>query len=543
MTDRNEKEAIKKVVLVWLCAALVYFLLSFCLTWITWGGEGYYFSSADSLLNTGRFLYQGAFNESTPPLYPAAIAPAFFWKDIFTVSALARLLNSLYLASVVFPVFMLARTIMPPHRALMVAILSTAFGEIYYSAFFIAENIYFPLVYWTLLALRHFLVTRGWKWASITVLALISIYLTKASGLALILGICLSCATVFTLDAFESPKMRDKPFFVSPLFFAATGIALLILMLLILRALHSGYWTVFVDSVTAFESLRYTHLLNWEARFAGQLGLMTGGGMLALALPSLLMAMQPTAERHVRILAIVSVWVLLSVLTMAAWFNGYLYGWLVERHIFWLLPLVAMWAAANNAPRSALWAGIVVPPLLLTLFFVPEYEFFAHWSDVLAIDELWVRGAQIGFTVAISVSCLTLAYRGAHAHAFGLAATGWLVCNLFFFASASYLFYGRETAMERQRDQPVVKRMCELIDAPANLIFQPNPGHVVLKDRIIKDYLYFCRDYSSLVNSPIMLSDRQFYAIVEAGAALPRPDHRWDMLENLNGVTIYRALP
>lgn len=527
--------------IAWATISLLLSLLSYSFSWITWGGETFYFLSADSLASSGTFQFSGVFNESTPILYPLAISPALLFKDVFVASEVARLLNSIYYSSVIFPVFQIARELMPVRRAVIVSILSPLVGMVYYSGFFIAENLYYPLFYWALLAVSRLLSDGGWRYGILASTALVATYLTKASASALIAAsvLALITSTLFVRRN-RGLNLRVKGLFV--LIFVVAGV------LLVLASLRTAanltplpYWGVFGDFLTTLKSLRLGDLLLWMARFIGQVGVLAGGGMLLLAIPSIASALRDKSPKHQYAFAMLSVWVLACVIAQAAWFNGYLYGWLVERHVFALLPLLLIWAAVNAGFQKYRLLAIIVLPLMGTVFFVPEYEYFSHGTDISGIDEVWVRIVMATLALGVAVISLSSAWRDRPSAAFVMACAGWLAFNVALIVPMQYAFYKRETARERARDLPIAKAMCDLFDRPANIVFLPTIGSV-MKDQVIKDYIYYCRDYVSRVNPAVPLAGRPFYAVVEPGAP-PLPENApsfWVKILSMNDIAIYK---
>lgn len=529
------------LVIAWAITSSVLGLLSYSFSWITWGGETFYFLSADSLAASGTFQFSGAFNESTPILYPLAISPALLFKDVFVASEVARLLNAIYFSSVVFPVFQIARELMPVRRAVVVSILSPLVGMVYYSGFFIAENLYYPLFYWTLFAVSRLLSAGGWRYGILAAIALVSAYLTKASASALIVASVLALIT----SALFICRQRGLNLQVKGLFVLILIVAGALMALVSLRIAANlpplPYWSVLGDFLATLKSLRLGDLLFWMTRFIGQVGVLAGGGILVLAIPSITSALRDKSPEHQYAFAMLSVWVLTCVIAQAAWFNGYLYGWLVERHVFALLPLLLIWAGVNTGFQKYRLLAAIVLPMMGTVFFVPEYEYFSHGTDISGIDEVWVRMGMAILALGVAVISLSSAWRDRPNAAFVMACAGWLAFNVALIAPMQYAFYVRETASERARDLPIAKAMCDLFDRPANIVFLPTIGSV-MKDQVIKDYIYYCRDYVSRINPAVPLAGRPYYAVVEPGGP-PLPDNApssWVKIRSMNDIAIYK---
>lgn len=530
--------------LVWVLLAAAVSVLSLDFHWITWGGETFYLATADSLIHTGRALYQGSYNKSTPVLYPAMIAPGFLFDDVFAASSASRLLNAFYFASVIFPVFMTARWVMPWRRAFVVAVLAPLVGTIYYTGFFIAENIYYPLFYWLVLAVARLLAYGGWRNAGAAAVTAVAAYLTKSSALAPCIAAILSLATAMFTGCREGDRRRIANHWVALLFIAiiATALAAMVGWRVAAGITPLPYWDVFEQLRNTLAYLRLSDLALWEARSVGQIGTLAGGGMLALALPALVGALGRKSPRNTRALAIVSIWNLICVTGLAAWFNGYLYGELVERHVFMLLPLLLIWAAAETERRRFRLLALAALPFVMTVFFVPEYEYFNHGAMISGLGEIEVRAGTAVLVLGVTLLCTALAWQCRYYMAFLLACAGWLAINILLVAPMQYVFYGHETARNKERNLPVVRAMCDLVERPANIFFNPRPG-TVLKDQIIKDYTYFCRDFLSPVNPAVPLPGRPIYGVVDRGAPPLDAQASWTRIQSIGGVDIYRKNP
>lgn len=531
--------------LLWAFLAIVVSLLSLDFRWFTWGDEVVYFSVADSLLHTGKPLYHGGLQEDIPIiLYSAAIAPAFLFKDALLASIAARVLNAFYFTSVIFPVFFIARWVMPCRRALVVAGLAALVGEVHYTGLILAENLYYPLFYWLILAVARLLTYRGWWNATAAVVTGVAAYLTKSSALAPCIAAVLSLATSMLLEYREHGRGWRATYWVALALVAIAGVAVaeLIRWRIAVGLPPLPYWEVFGQLANTIISLRPGDLALWEARSMGLVGLLAGGGMLVLALPPLAAALGQDAERDKRSLAIVSIWNLVCVTGLAAWYNGYLAGTLVERHVFMLLPLLLIWAAAKVEQQRFRLLGLVALPLVATVFFVPEYEYFSNGAMFTGLDETKVRAGVAVLVLGVALICGALAWRCRYRTAFLIACAGWLVVNVVLVAPMQYDFYGRESTDHRKRNLPVVQAMCDIMKRPANIFFHSGPA-TERKDWIITDYDYFCRDFLSVINPDVPLSGRPFYTVVDRGAPPLKPQAPWVKLESIGGVDIYRRNP
>lgn len=166
------------------------------------GDEAGYFDLARSVALEGEF--GGA---QYNPLYPLLLSPFFYFSNPVVTYLIAKAINALAFASIVFPLYVIASRLIPGRRA---AMLATAVASLMpagaYSYVIVAEALYFPLVAWAFAALMLYqekpCVNRGVFLA----LAITLAYFAKQAGYLILPAMFIA----LTIDAWRE-KSADRP--------------------------------------------------------------------------------------------------------------------------------------------------------------------------------------------------------------------------------------------------------------------------------------------------------------------------------------------
>jgi hypothetical protein len=113
-----------------------------------------YERTALSLARTGHFSLFGKGGIAYSPLYPITLSPIYVLASLHTAYEWARVENSVLISLSVFPVYGIARTVLPRGRSIGVAALSLIAPLMLYSAFEMSESLAYPLclfAMWTML--------------------------------------------------------------------------------------------------------------------------------------------------------------------------------------------------------------------------------------------------------------------------------------------------------------------------------------------------------------------------------------------------------
>lgn len=148
--------------------------------------EYYYSKLARSVFFQQEFTIHQQPVEVYPPLYPLLLSPAYLLKDSQAVYAAMKLINALVMASSLFPLFFLARSMLTKKKALLAATISMLIPSFFlFPSYIMAENLFYPLVLWSLFFLYQSTTTQKTSWHLLAGIAIAAAFLTKVHGLAL----------------------------------------------------------------------------------------------------------------------------------------------------------------------------------------------------------------------------------------------------------------------------------------------------------------------------------------------------------------------
>jgi hypothetical protein len=136
------------LILIFLILSVARFLISYRIGWTGIPDSAWYASSANSFLDFFQLLIGGRFNSFSLPLYSVVISPAYLFRDMEDTFTAIKLINSLFMSSTMFPVYLLARRFMSFGRAFTVALLSVVIGPMFYTFTIMAESLHYPLIMW-----------------------------------------------------------------------------------------------------------------------------------------------------------------------------------------------------------------------------------------------------------------------------------------------------------------------------------------------------------------------------------------------------------
>ena len=111
---------------------------------------------AQSIGQTGHLALFGDRGLSYSPLYPAFLAPIFAaGASAPTAYALIKVVNAVLMSMSIFPMYKIARFVLPVRSAIIAAALSAAAPLMFYASFSMSENLAYPvclLTIWAMLA-------------------------------------------------------------------------------------------------------------------------------------------------------------------------------------------------------------------------------------------------------------------------------------------------------------------------------------------------------------------------------------------------------
>ncbi len=146
-----------------------------------------YSELAKSFAATGHFAVRGVPTAGYGVVYPLLISPAYaLFRDVPTVYTGIKVVNALLISLTAVPAFLLARRVVSPRGALVVAGLTVAVPSGFYAGTIMTENAFYPI--FTLLALALVLaLERPGPIAVVAFLAALALaYETRAQAVAVL---------------------------------------------------------------------------------------------------------------------------------------------------------------------------------------------------------------------------------------------------------------------------------------------------------------------------------------------------------------------
>ena len=122
-----------------------------------------YSELAKSLAAHGSFLIRGVPAHGFGFLYPILIAPAFRIASVPSAYNVAKAIDTVVMSLAAVPAYFLARRVMRPGLALVVALLTVAVPSMVYTGMLMTENLFYPVFLCCALALVAVLERPTWQ--------------------------------------------------------------------------------------------------------------------------------------------------------------------------------------------------------------------------------------------------------------------------------------------------------------------------------------------------------------------------------------------
>ncbi len=277
------RKEIKALLLIFLAIAIIKIIASsFIPAPTAFADEYYYIKMAQSFLSDGNFLVHG---ERTiyPCLYPAVISLAYLGGGMDVVYFLLKAMSALLSSLIIIPAWLLAREFMGWKKALwaaaVVGVLPSSFA---FSGYVLAENLFYPLVLFTVYMLYKALTTDSIKYSLLVGAFIGASILTKYSAAVLLVlplaGVIIR-HLVFKEGIDKAGIMRD----VKLLLLIYLPAIALVLIWAIPEIVNyglsaSGPWNTIHSDVTAVarHSDYFGPFFNWILLYCGYLLLSSG---------------------------------------------------------------------------------------------------------------------------------------------------------------------------------------------------------------------------------------------------------------------------
>ena len=356
--------------------------------WIM-GDEFIYSELAKSLAEHGEFrIREQAVGGAFSALYPVAIAPAYALFDAVPHAyALAKAINGVLFSLAAVPTYLLARRMVRPGAALVAAVLAVAVPGALYAGMLMTENLFYPLVAATALALVLAL-ERPTPLRVAGALAAIGVaFLTRAQAVVF-LPVLLTAPLVLVALERSGPRALARFRWLYGLPAAAVALAL---------AAQAGRGRSPVEALGAYrtaveEQYPLREVARWTlwhvAHLDAAVGVIPFAALLVLAATA--RALGPRERAFLAVALTLTAWMLLQVGAFAS-------RWALrieERNMFHLTPLflvaLVLWVERGlPRPRAATAAAATAAAALPVLVPYDRLVNVSATSDTFSLLVWW----------------------------------------------------------------------------------------------------------------------------------------------------------
>ena len=348
-----------------------------------------YSELAKSFAATGEFAIREAPTRGYGLVYPVLISPAYALFDaVPDAYAAIKTINSLLMSLAAVPAYLLARRVVRPSYALVVALLTVAVPSLVYTATVMTENAFYPL-FLCVCVLIVWLIEKPTWWLTVaTLLAIVVAYETRAQAIALVPAL-LTAPLVLWLFRGAPARAALRPFVL--LYGLVLGGALLVVLVQAARGapvtgLLGAYDVVGDSSYDVAEVLRYL-LYHW-AELTLYLAVVPIAATIVLL--GIARSLDPRLQAFLAVSLSVSFWLVLAVAVFASRFAFRIQ----ERNMFVVAPLffclLLAWVE-RGAPRPRVLGYCAAGVAALLVLAIPFERFVetSAISDTLMLLPFW----------------------------------------------------------------------------------------------------------------------------------------------------------
>lgn len=178
----------KKLIISFIILVLIKILLSYFIKFPTIFSDEYlYAKMARSFFYNQEFAVHGIPTTLYPPLYPLFLSIAYIFKDMNHVYFGFKIINSVIVSTIIFPIYFLAKEFLTSRQSLKISFLISLIASSFVTASYImSENLFYPLIMFFAYFLYKSLIYGEKKSFILSGVFLGLCYLTKIFGLFLI---------------------------------------------------------------------------------------------------------------------------------------------------------------------------------------------------------------------------------------------------------------------------------------------------------------------------------------------------------------------
>ena len=348
-----------------------------------------YSELAKSFAATGDFAIRGTPTRGYGVVYPVLISPAYALFDaIPDAYAAIKTTNALLMSLAAAPAYLLARRIVRPGHALVVALLTVAVPSLVYTATVMTENAFYPLFLCVCVLIVWLVEKPSWWLTVATLLAIVVAYETRAQAIALVPAL-LTAPLLLWLFSGRPWRVALRPFAL--LYGLVLGGALLVVLVQTARGaplsdLLGAYDVVSDSSYDVSEILRYL-LYHW-AELTLYLAVIPVAATIVLV--GTARSLDARLQSFLAVALSTSFWLVLAVAVFASRFAFRIQ----ERNMFVVAPLffclLLAWVE-RGAPRPRVLGYCAAGASALLVLAIPFERFVetSAISDTLMLLPWW----------------------------------------------------------------------------------------------------------------------------------------------------------
>jgi hypothetical protein len=449
----------------------------------------------------------GEFIRSLAQLYPLLISPILAGGYIANDLPHVRVLNAIVVTSAFIPAYLLALRVTGRRwAAYLVGLLSVCLPWIVLASFLLTEVVALPAFLWAILAIQHALVRPSWRSDALALVAVAVAFFARTQFL-LLLAVLPLAAIAYSVPRTEPQRLRERvagtaraTFASHRLLAAAYGAALVAAVSFVAVGGHLLSLSIYGEQFS--RNPTPTELIGWGlghlaalAFAVGILPFVVGAGWL------LATVVRPAATAELQAFACLATAAILVTTTAVTNFDLQLGGFIFDRYLFYLVPLVVLaFVCALVDERLPRWSP-ALPAAAVAIGFTLHLQQSFTWTDPRVntdapaarfyeplVNAVGSRGAAAAALAAASVVlALVFAAVAPRVRRDRLAAVLLTLLALGLPAETGYVFY-RLYSTNGWADRPLTASNAGVLDWIDRTV-GTNPSVTIVPAPVSSDYL------------------------------------------------------
>jgi hypothetical protein len=401
----------KKLLILFIFLIIIKAILTIFINTPSTFADGYiYAKTAQGIYETGTISLNGDTIFGYPPLYPLVLSITYLFKDMQITYLFMKLINVILSSLIIFPIWLLSKEFLNKKKAfLCTTIISIMPFSFAFSPFLMAENLFYPLVLFTIYFFYKAVKNNELKFFILAAIAGGLSFLTKFSALAIFAAL-ISCLIIFLVR--KQISLKNSTIFtiiflaIMSIWFIRNGMLLGFTFEGLAGSYSREITTIKPDNVL----LNFT---SWIILYLGGLLLATGGYFFINSLKTIKKITKKNKESiFITICLAISVFVILiaanhnlhinSIATLLPWLTGRL----IMRYVDILLPLIIIlgFIGLKNKTKTKWPLNII---LLITTILSTQLLFFPLFpSNNLSLTLIGVLQTIVPYLWIISIILL-----------------------------------------------------------------------------------------------------------------------------------------